>query len=604
MRDKKKRKIIEIIGILFSIVCIIAVLNVGKIQKLLYEKDRYIPFHNLFYEDRIVSISNSGEKLIIYDGIALLLRDIETSREEFIITLESRGVIKDIVWSQDDNYIVYLKDEFNNAFSIWAIDVADKTNRKISDYGEYSDLSWLNSVSPENFTYAKYKNGEDKPTYYSTNLEYHTSEVINNEKKYDEIGFDRSGNQILALKSNKLGIQFYNPSNEDELGSISIVDSASAGYFEIIDQKAYFTMMDEGMLNLYSFDGGSLEIVKKDIDKNLKIEKTLLINGEFAGIYGVNGKYTWLIEDKYKNDFMFTMEKDIKYRFLNSSANGELMLVRPTKDFDPGDISLVDTKSAKVKEIINIRNFISEELLYYTETIRLSDDNSEDLSVTNFTLTLGNSKYSDGDLFIMLDSDLTKTSIEYKYDPLVQSMVDRGINVASISYDYAKFKNEDFTIENQSKKISSDIKKVVEYLRYQKNIEKSKVHLIAKGKSALIATMVLSNKDIEIVGLVLLEPVFDIKNSPYISTIEKSIVKSYGDYPDIDSYIKKYSVDHANFIVYLNTKVSDSDITNEFYKNTRKTTENYLYKKAGVYNEHNIGSTYLLEEYFEKFVDN
>lgn len=604
MRDIKKRKIVEKIGILLSIICILIVFNVGKIQKLLYEKDRYIPFHNVFYEDRIVSISNSGEKVIIYDGIALLLRDIKTNREDFVMTLESRGIIKDFVWSVDDNYIVYSKDEFNNDFSIWAIDVVDKTNNKISSYGEHSYLSWLNSISPENFTYAKYKDGEDKPTFYSTNLEYFTSDIINDEKKYDEIAFDRKGNQILGVKSNKLGVEFYNISNEDKLGSISIADSASAGYFEMIDENVYFTMMDADSVNLYSFDGNILKVIEKDIDKNVKIEKTLLVNGEFAGIYGVNGKYTWIIEDKYKENFLFAEDKDISYRFLNASSNGERMLVRPTKDFDPGDICLANINSSKVKKIINIRNFIREDFLYYTETITLSDGESGNSSVTNFTLTLGNSKYTDDDLFIVLDSDLSKTSIDNKYDPLVQSMVDRGINVARISYDYVNFENEDFTIENQSKKILTDIDNVVKYLKNQKNINTSKVHLIAKGKSALIATDVLSRNDIDIEGLVLLEPVFDIQNSPYTSTIEKSIVKSYGDYPDIDAYTKDYSVDGANLIVYLNTEVSDSKITNEFYKKTRKTTDNYLYKKASVYNEHSIGSTYLLEEYFEKFMDN
>lgn len=601
MRDKKKRKVVEVIGIALSIICVLMVLNVGTIQKLLYEKDRYVPFHNVFYEDRVISLSNSGEKVLIYDGIALLLRDIETNREDFVMTLESRGVIKDFVWSEDDNYIVYLKDEFNNDFSIWAIDIEDKTNNKISSSGEYSNFSWLNSISPDNFTYAKYKDGEEKPTFYSTNLEYFTADIINDEKKYDEIAFDIKGNKILALKSTKLGVDFYNPTNETLLGSISIIESASAGYFEMIGENAYFTMMKNDQINLYSFDGSSLKLVKENIDKTINVEKTLIVNEKFAGIYGLDTNYIWVIEEEFKDKFKFTKEKDINYKFIDISTNGERMLVRPTKDFDPGDICLFDVNSGKVKEIVNIRNFIRADMLYHTETISIQ---SEDDLLTNFTLTLGNSKYTNNDLFIILDSDLTKVSVDNIYDPLVQSMVDRGINVSRISYDYSDFENKDFTIENQSRKVASDIEVVRKYLKNQKNIETQNVHLIAKGKSALIATNVLSSDDIDIAGLVLLEPIFDIQNSPYTSTIEKSILSNYDDYPNIEAYTSDYGVNGANFTVYLNTEVSDSKITNEFYKKTRKTTDNYLYKKAGVYNEHSIGSTYLLEEYFEKFMKN
>lgn len=600
MRDKKRRQIIEKIGIVFSIICIIGILNVGKIQKILYEKDRYIPFHNLFYEDRETSLSNDGEKILIYDGIALLLRDIKTNREDFVISLESRGNIKDIVWSDDDNYIVYLKDEFNNDFSIWVIDVSNKSNTKISEKGEYANFSWINSISADNFSYAKYNIASEKPIFYSTNLEYLTSDVINDEMKYDEIAFDNFGKQILALKSSKLAVEFYNPSNEKKLGAISIVDSATSGYFEIIDSKAYFAMKTGSFINLYSFDGKRIELLKEDIDKDLKIEKTLIVNGEFAGVYGEKDTYTWQIEDAYKNQFMFVEEKDVNYKLINTSANGERLLVRATEKFDPGDVYLVDIANDKINQIVNIRNFIKKELLYHTEIITLDNDKSS----TNFSLTLGNVNHTDNDLFIMLDSDLTKVVIDNKYDPLLQSMADRGINVARISYDYSSFKDDSITIEDQSKKILSDIDTIITYLEKQKNIRTSRVHLISKGKSALLATDILSRNDIDIEGLVLLEPVFDIRNSPYTSTLEKSIVDSFDDYPDIDNYTLNYSVDAANFTVYLNTEVSDSKVTNEFYKNTRKTTDKYLYKKSGIYNEHNIGSTYLLEEYFVKFMSN
>lgn len=600
MKKIKLRKVMEVMGIALTIFSIVFIFNADKFRMALYEKDRYIPMHNIFYEDRQVSLSNTGKLIASYDGVSIIISNLESGEQIYTATLDSRGDFKDFKWSDDDNYLVYLKDNFDGLYDIWVIDLKSSSNHKLCDLNGYSDLSWVNTASIENFSFPVYEISDLYPTYYSTSLNYNKTQIINDEKKYTSMGFNSSGEPLVGISSDKMNLRYVDPHNGSIIGSINIADSPSAGYFEVIDDMAYMVFGIDDKINLVRYDGTNVEIIKENISPTVKIEDIMVLDGEYVGFYGIDGSVVWNIEKKFEDSFSrITQDGTGSYILLDKSKDLSKLLVRKYKEFDPGQIYMLDRSVNDMKQVSNIKYDLALDRLYKSENIQIKGEEGELVSAK---FTPSNKKYSNGDLFVFLDSDITNSSMDDFYDQRSQVVADRGISVLQIRVNYKQNKDDVLDFQDVSKKIASEIEDFSSYLKTDKKEKIKRVHIVATGKSSIFAANIAKEGYTAISGVILLEPILDIENAPSVSVSEYAFINNIENVPSVDEFINDYKVSNIPYAIYLNIGVTDSDTTQQFYKTVRGSTDKFLYKKARNWNEMYIGSTYLIEDYVERFM--
>lgn len=590
----------EVVGILLTVFSVVFIFNADKFRMALYEKDRYIPMHNIFYEDRQVSLSNMGNLIASYDGISIIISDLTTGEQIFTTTLESRGDFKDFKWSDDDNYLVYLKDNFDGLYDIWVIDIRSSINYKLCDLNGYSDLSWVNTASVENFTFPVYELSDLYPTYYSTSLNYNKTLVINDEKKYSSMGFDSSGKPLIGIDSDKMSLRYIDPHNGNVIGSVDITDTPSAGYFEVINDKAYMLCSVDNELKIISYDGSNIEVVKDNVVPTVKIEDIMVLNGEYVGFYGIDGTVVWNIEKEYEDLFKrITQDGTGSYILIDKSKDLSKLLVRKYKEFDPGQAYVLDINTDQMKQVTNIEYNLAVEKLYKSENLQIKSDSGE-IIVAKYTPS--NKKYSSGDLFVFLDSDITTSAMDDFYDQRSQVVADRGIAVLQMRFNYEQSKNQSLDFQEVSKMLADEITNYASYLKTDKKEKIKRIHIVASGKSSIFAANIAKEKYADVSGMILIEPILDIENAPSVSVSEYALINNIENVPTVDDFIKEYRVDNIPYAIYLNVGVTDSDTTQEFYKIVRGSTDKFLYKKARNWNEMYIGSAYLIEDYVERFM--